>query len=108
MTAQAAAQAILEGRTALGIELGSTRIKACLVLADDPTTVLAVGSHAWENRFVDRLWTYAIDDVWAGLLHVQHELREADERHRAEQPPCAFPKPTSALQALHAAALYSK
>ena len=59
----AAAQAIRDGRTALGIELGSTRIKACLVLADDPSTVLAVGSHAWENRFVDRLWTYAIDDV---------------------------------------------
>lgn len=63
----AAAAAIREGRTVLGIELGSTRIKACLVLADDPSTVLAVGSHAWENRYVDRLWTYGIDDIWAGL-----------------------------------------
>ncbi len=63
----AAAAAIREGRAVLGIELGSTRIKACLVLADDPSTVLAVGSHGWENRFVDRLWTYSIDEVWAGL-----------------------------------------
>ena len=41
------------GRTSLGIELGSTRIKACLI-GDDPPTVLAVGSHEWENQFVDR------------------------------------------------------
>ena len=51
----------------LGIELGSTRIKACLVDADDPTRVLAVGSHAWENRFENRLWTYSLDEVWDGL-----------------------------------------
>ncbi|GIG25672.1 xylulokinase [Cellulomonas denverensis] len=51
--------------TWLGIELGSTRIKACLIGADH--TPLATGSHAWENQFVDRLWTYALDDVWAGL-----------------------------------------
>ncbi|WP_322410826.1 xylulokinase [Microbacterium invictum] len=68
------AQAIRDGRAVLGIELGSTRIKACLVLADDPSTVLAVGNHAWENRFVDRLWTYAIDDVWAGLQAAYADL----------------------------------
>jgi sugar (pentulose or hexulose) kinase len=77
----AAAQAIRDGRAVLGIELGSTRIKACLVLADDPTTVLAVGSHAWENRFVDRLWTYALDDVWAGLQGAYADL-VADVRRR--------------------------
>ncbi len=75
------AQAIRDGRAVLGIELGSTRIKACLVLADDPSTVLAVGSHAWENRFVDRLWTYAIDDVWAGLQAAYADL-VADVRDR--------------------------
>lgn len=74
-------QAIRDGRAVLGIELGSTRIKACLVLADDPSTVLAVGSHAWENRFVDRLWTYAIDDVWAGLQAAYADL-VADVRDR--------------------------
>ena len=76
-----AARAIAEGRTALGIELGSTRIKACLVLADDPSTVLAVGSHAWENRFVDRVWTYALDDVWTGLQASYADL-VADVRDR--------------------------
>ncbi|MCW3493436.1 xylulokinase [Microbacterium sp. SSM24] len=79
--AAAAAQAIRDGRAVLGIELGSTRIKACLVLADDPSTVLAVGSHAWENRFVDRLWTYAIDDVWTGLQAAYADL-VADVRGR--------------------------
>lgn len=56
---------ITDGRTALGIELGSTRIKACLVGSDGAT--LAEGSHEWENRFVDRMWTYPLEDVWSGL-----------------------------------------
>ncbi|WP_420837418.1 xylulokinase [Agromyces laixinhei] len=78
----AAAAAILEGRTSLGIELGSTRIKACLVLADDPATVLAVGSHEWENRFEHRVWTYALDDVWTGVQAAHAELvADAQRRH---------------------------
>ncbi|MFB7892806.1 xylulokinase [Microbacterium sp. NPDC056044] len=78
----AAAQAIRDGRTALGIELGSTRIKACLVDADDPATVLAVGSHAWENRLEDGLWTYALDDVWSGLRAAYADLvADAQQRH---------------------------
>ncbi len=60
-----ARRAIAEGRTALGIELGSTRIKAVLIGADHAP--IAVGSHAWENQFVDRLWTYSLDAVWSGL-----------------------------------------
>ncbi|WP_137845863.1 FGGY-family carbohydrate kinase [Microbacterium sp. 2FI] len=76
------AEAILSGRTTLGIELGSTRIKACLVDAADPATVLAVGSHEWENRFEDRVWTYAIDDVWAGLQAAYADLlADAERRH---------------------------
>ena len=63
----AAAAAIRTGRTTLGIELGSTRIKACLIDADDPAVVLAVGAHEWENRLEDGLWTYALEDVWTGL-----------------------------------------
>jgi sugar (pentulose or hexulose) kinase len=58
-------QAIAEGRTALGIELGSTRIKAVLIGPDHAP--LAVGSHDWENQFVDRIWTYSLDAVWTGL-----------------------------------------
>ncbi len=84
MTA-ALAQAIRDGRAVLGIELGSTRIKACLVLADDPSTVVAVGSHAWENRFVGRLWTYALDDVWSGLQAAYADL-VADVRRRYDVP----------------------
>ncbi|OZB84448.1 FGGY-family carbohydrate kinase [Microbacterium sp. 13-71-7] len=57
---------ILSGRTSLGIELGSTRIKACLI-GSDPSAVLASGSSAWENRLVDGLWTYGLDEVWAGI-----------------------------------------
>ncbi|HMR49938.1 MAG TPA: FGGY-family carbohydrate kinase [Arachnia sp.] len=76
------ADAIRAGRTALGIELGSTRIKACLIDADDPSTVLAVGSHAWENRFEDRLWTYPLDDVWSGLRSAYAALvADAEARH---------------------------
>src|SRR4051794_26300721 len=59
------AEAITAGRTALGIEFGSTRIKAVLIGPD--SAPLAVGSHDWENRFVDRLWTYPLDAVWTGV-----------------------------------------
>jgi sugar (pentulose or hexulose) kinase len=57
--------AITSGRTTLGIELGSTRIKAVLVGPDHAP--LASGSHDWENQFVDRVWTYSLDAVWTGL-----------------------------------------
>ena len=50
---------------ALGIELGSTRIKAVLAAADG--TPLASGAHDWENRFEGGYWTYRLDDVWAGV-----------------------------------------
>ena len=49
----------------LGVELGSTRIKA--VLTDANHTVLAQGSHTWENNYQDGVWTYPLDAVWAGL-----------------------------------------
>jgi sugar (pentulose or hexulose) kinase len=76
------ADAIRAGRTALGIEFGSTRIKACLVDASDPGTVLAVGSHEWENRFEDDTWTYALEDVWSGVQDaVAGLLTDAESRH---------------------------
>ena len=53
------------GRASLGIEFGSTNIKACLIGPD--YTPLASGSHAWENEFVDGRWTYSLEAVWAGL-----------------------------------------
>ncbi|MFR7991648.1 MAG: xylulokinase [Lachnospiraceae bacterium] len=58
-------QAILDGRTALGIEFGSTRIKA--VLIDDAHRPIASGSHDWENRYENNIWTYSLEDIWGGL-----------------------------------------
>lgn len=80
--------AILEGRTSLGIEFGSTRIKACLV-GEDPTVVLAVGSHEWENEFVDRRWTYSLEAVEAGLQAAYADL-VADVRRRYDVQPTTF------------------
>jgi sugar (pentulose or hexulose) kinase len=82
-------EAILAGRTSLGIELGSTRIKACLIADDDPATVLAVGSHEWENQFVDRVWTYSMDAVWSGVQDAYAQL-VADVRARCELTPTTF------------------
>ncbi len=75
----AATEAIAEGRTSLGIELGSTNIKAVLIGADHE--VLATGSHAWENQFVDRLWTYSEQAIWGGLQSAVAALM-ADVRAR--------------------------
>jgi sugar (pentulose or hexulose) kinase len=81
-----AVAAIRSGRTSLGIELGSTRIKACLVSDDDPSAVLAVGSHDWENAFVDRMWTYSLDDVWSGLQAAYAALVSDAERRYGTRP----------------------
>ena len=59
------AELIQSGRAILGIELGSTRIKASLIGPD--TTPLASGAHAWENQLKDGVWTYDMEDVWKGL-----------------------------------------
>ena len=87
-TTDAARAAVLDGRTSLGIEFGSTRIKACLV-GEDPTQVLAVGSHEWENEFVDRRWTYSLDAVWSGLQAAYADL-VADVRRRYDVQPETF------------------
>ncbi len=78
--------AIERGATALGIEFGSTRIKACLIAADDPTGVLAVGAHEWENSFVDRVWTYPLDEVWTGLHAAYADLVADVERRYGVRP----------------------
>ncbi|HKT57478.1 MAG TPA: FGGY-family carbohydrate kinase [Microbacterium sp.] len=77
---RASAEVIAGGRAVLGIELGSTRIKACLI-GEDPQQILAVGSHDWENRLVDGVWTYPLDAVWAGLQDAYARL-SADVQHR--------------------------
>ena len=56
---------ILNARTAMGIEFGSTRIKA--VLIDSANAPVASGSHEWENRLDNGIWTYTLEDIWTGL-----------------------------------------
>jgi sugar (pentulose or hexulose) kinase len=81
--------AILAGRTSLGVEFGSTRIKACLIADDDPATVIATGGHEWENQFVDRRWTYSMDAVWQGLQAAYADL-VTDVRRRYDVSPQTF------------------
>ena len=64
---------ILAGKAVLGIELGSTRIKGVLIGEDFKP--IAQGSHEWENKLVDGLWSYGIEDVWAGLQGCYSDLR---------------------------------
>ena len=65
--------AIESGRTVLGIELGSTRIKAVLIGEDHAP--LASGSYEWENRLENGMWTYSLEDVWTGLQASYQKLR---------------------------------
>ncbi len=62
----------------LGVEFGSTRIKA--VLIDETATVMASGSHTWENQWVDGYWTYDLDSVWTGLADVYAQLARQVEQ----------------------------
>ena len=66
--------AIESGKTALGIEFGSTRIKAVLVGEDNAP--IASGSHDWENRLENGIWTYSLDDIWTGLQDSYTKLAE--------------------------------
>lgn len=65
-------QAIIDGRTALGIEFGSTRIKAVLIGED--FVPIAQGKHSWENRYENGVWTYSLDDIWSGLQDCYSDL----------------------------------
>jgi len=82
---ETAREAIRAGRTSLGIELGSTRIKACLI-GEDPSAVLAVGGHAWENELVDGVWTYSLEAVWSGLQAAYADLVADVERRYGIRP----------------------
>ncbi|PCN48161.1 ATPase [Curtobacterium sp. 'Ferrero'] len=77
-------QAIADGRTTLGIELGSTRIKA--VLVDEEMRPVASGSHEWENDYVDGRWTYSLDAVEAGLRAAYADLVADTERRHGVRP----------------------
>lgn len=65
---------IRSGRTALGIEFGSTRIKA--VLTGEDNAPLASGAHDWENRLDNGIWTYTLEDIWSGLQDCYQKLAQ--------------------------------
>lgn len=58
-------QMIIDGKTTLGIEFGSTRIKAVLIGED--SSPVASGSHEWENKYENGVWTYSLEDIWRGV-----------------------------------------
>ena len=71
---------IVSGKTALGIEFGSTRIKAVLVGSDN--TPIASGSHDWENKLENNIWTYSIEDIWTGLQDsYQNLVKDIKEKY---------------------------
>lgn len=68
----------------LGIEFGSTRIKACLI--DEAFATIATGSHEWENEYDDGRWTYSIDSVVSGLQAAYADLVRGIESTGGEAP----------------------
>lgn len=69
-----AKELIESGKTALGIEFGSTRIKG--VLVDYDGNVLGIGFHDWENSLINNIWTYSLEDVRAGLKDCYSSLKK--------------------------------
>ena len=71
---EAIKKAIQDGKTILGLEFGSTRIKA--VLVDESHEPVAMGTWDWENSLVDSIWTYSLEDIWKGLQGCYKSLAE--------------------------------
>ncbi|MDE7112777.1 MAG: ATPase, partial [Acetatifactor sp.] len=72
-----------DGSTVLGIEFGSTRIKAVLIGSEHEP--IAMGAHEWENRLENNIWTYSLEDIWTGLQDCYKNLAE-DVRARYDLP----------------------
>ncbi|MCA1951322.1 MAG: ATPase [Treponema sp.] len=72
LSPQASKEIIASGKAILGIEFGSTRIKAALIAPD--STPLASGSYEWENSLREGIWTYDLDEVWKGLAGCYADL----------------------------------
>ncbi|MBE0688449.1 MAG: FGGY-family carbohydrate kinase [Anaerolineaceae bacterium] len=80
MTPDNIKKAIENGKTVLGIEFGSTRIKAVLIAEDH--TPIALGSYEWENRHENNIWTYSLEDVRTGLQESYRKLScEVSEKY---------------------------
>lgn len=80
MSLEDSKNAVMSGKTALGIELGSTRIKA--VLVNEKNEPIASGSHEWENQLVNNIWTYSEEAIWAGIQEsYQDMVRDVREKY---------------------------
>lgn len=74
---------IESGKAVLGIEFGSTRIKAVLIGEDK--SPIASGSHDWENSLVDGIWTYSLEEIWSGLQDCYSKMAaDAEEKYGAK------------------------
>ena len=80
---EAVKEAIRTGKTALGIEFGSTRIKA--VLVDGSHTPIAMGTYDWENRLENNIWTYSLEDIRKGLQGCYKSLADDVEAKYGEK-----------------------
>ncbi|MBP0972789.1 MAG: ATPase, partial [Oscillospiraceae bacterium] len=78
-----AAEQIRAGKTCIGIELGSTRIKA--VLIGEEHTPLAQGVHDWQNTLADGVWTYPLTEVQEGLQDCFRSLMQNVEAQYGEK-----------------------
>ncbi len=80
MSLEANKSTIVNGKAVLGIELGSTRIKA--VLVNEKNQPIASGSHEWENQLVDNIWTYSEEAIWTGIqASYQDMVRDVKEKY---------------------------
>lgn len=74
---------IESGKAVLGIEFGSTRIKAVLIGEDK--SPIASGSHDWENSLVDGIWTYSLEEIWSGLQDCYSKMAaDVEEKYGAK------------------------
>lgn len=80
MSLEANKSTVVNGRAVLGIELGSTRIKA--VLVNEQNQPIASGSHEWENQLVNNIWTYSEEAIWAGIQDSYRDMvRDVKEKY---------------------------
>ncbi|MBE5786892.1 MAG: ATPase [Clostridiales bacterium] len=76
-------QLIENGKAILGIELGSTRIKAVLIGEDHAP--IASGDHTWENQLVNGVWTYSLSAVWAGIQEAYANMvKDVQEKYQVQ------------------------
>lgn len=80
MSLEANKSIIVSGKAVLGIELGSTRIKA--VLVNEKNQPIASGSHEWENQLVNNIWTYSEEAIWTGIQEsYQDMVKDVKEKY---------------------------